>query len=73
MMKVYQIRMKVYLQIDIHVDDAQSAITRMIDRSFLQVESLSKLHEENIYKNYCYDLLCPLEQDKFIKQEIFIH
>lgn len=66
-MKVYQIRMKVYLQKDIHVDDAQTAITRMIDRSFLQVESLSKLHEENVYKNYCYDLLCPLEKDKIYK------
>ena len=26
------------------------------------------LHEENVYKNYCYDLLCPVEKDKIYKR-----
>lgn len=66
-MKVYQIRMKVYLQKDIMAQNVQSMITRFIDKSFLQEEDLSKLHEENTYKNYCYDLLSPLESDKIYK------
>lgn len=66
-MKVYQIRMKVYLQKDIKADNVQTAITRFIDKSFLQEEAWAKLHEENTYKNYCYDLLSPLEKDKIYK------
>lgn len=33
----------------------------------MQEEAWAKLHEENTYKNYCYDLLSPLEKDKIYK------
>lgn len=67
-MNVYQIRLKLFLLKDISINNVQSMITRFIDKSFLLDETLSMLHEENVYKNYCYDLLCPVEKDKIYKR-----
>lgn len=67
-MEVYQIRMKVYLLADIPVNSVQTRITDFIDRAFLKKHELSVLHEVNTYKNYCYDLLYPVEADKVYKK-----
>ncbi|WP_303996841.1 CRISPR-associated endoribonuclease Cas6 [Megamonas hypermegale] len=68
-MKVYQIRMKLYLLEDIPAEDIQIKVTNFIDRAFLQERSLSILHEINTYKNYCYDLPYPVERDKIYKKD----
>lgn len=67
-MKVYQIRMKLYLLEDISAENIQIKVTDFIDRAFLKERSLSILHEINTYKNYCYDLPYPVEQDKIYKK-----
>ena len=69
MIKVYQIRLKLFLLKNIQAGDVQALIARFIDKSFLQEEKFMVMHEENIYKNYCYDLLAPLEKDKVYKAE----
>ena len=68
-MKVYQIRIKLYLLKDIMAQDVQIMLTRFIDKSLFAKENLGKLHNTNTYKNYCYDLLSPLEKDKIYKIE----
>ena len=67
-MKVYQIRMKLYLLEDISAENIQIKVTDFIDRAFLKERSLSILHEINTYKNYCYDLPYPVEPDKIYKK-----
>ena len=67
-MKVYQIRIKLYLLKDIMAQDVQIMLTRFIDKSLFAGENLGKLHNINTYKNYCYDLLSPLEKDKIYKK-----
>lgn len=67
-MKVYQIRIKLYLLKDIIAQDVQIMLTRFIDKSLFAKENLGKLHNTNTYKNYCYDLLSPLEKDKIYKK-----
>lgn len=67
-MKVYQIRIKIYLLKDIMAQDVQIMLTRFIDKSLFEKENLGKLHNTNTYKNYCYDLLSPLEKDKIYKK-----
>ena len=67
-MKVYQIRIKLYLLKDIMAQDVQIMLTRFIDKSLFAKENLGKLHNTNTYKNYCYDLLSPLEKDKIYKE-----
>ncbi|WP_444311118.1 CRISPR-associated endoribonuclease Cas6, partial [Megamonas funiformis] len=67
-MKVYQIRIKLYLLKDIMAQDVQIMLTRFIDKSLFAKENLGKLHNTNTYKNYCYDLLSPLEKDKIYKK-----
>ena len=69
LMKVYQIRIKLYLLKDIMAQDVQIMLTRFIDKSLFARENLGKLHNINTYKNYCYDLLSPLEKDKIYKIE----
>lgn len=68
LMKVYQIRIKLYLLKDIMAQDVQIMLTRFIDKSLFAKENLGKLHNTNTYKNYCYDLLSPLEKDKIYKK-----
>ena len=70
-MKVYQIRIKIYLLKDIMAQDVQIMLTRFIDKSLFEKENLGKLHNTNTYKNYCYDLLSPLEKDKIYKPTTF--
>ena len=57
LMKVYQIRIKIYLLKDIMAQDVQIMLTRFIDKSLFAKENLGQLHNTNTYKNYCYDLL----------------
>ena len=68
-MKVYQIRMKLFLLEDIAANKIQEKITAFIDLGFKTDEKWLNFHEQNSYKNYCYDQLFPLEEDKLYKKE----
>ena len=67
-MIVYQIRMKLFLLEDIAANRIQEKVTTFLDKGFGSNEKLITFHEENKYKNYCYDQLYPLEADKVYKK-----
>lgn len=67
-MQVYQIRMKIYLLAQIDIKEIQEKLTAFLDKSFTVSDALMQMHEENRYKNYCYDLPYPLEKDKIYKK-----
>ncbi len=69
MLKVIQIRMKLYFLVDIPLEQLQIRLTDFLDRSLMQEEQYAKFHNENRYKNYCFDLCYPVERDKLYKRE----
>lgn len=62
-MQVFQIRIKIYFLQDIPAGKVQAKLTALIDQGFCADEELSRMHEANRYKNYCYDLPYPIEED----------
>ena len=67
-MQVYQIRIKLYMLTDVALNRIQTNLTAFIDKGFLENEDLLQMHEENKFKNYCYDLPYPIEKDKIYKK-----
>lgn len=67
-MQVFQTRIKLYFLQNIPMNHIQSKLTALIDKGFLLNEELKKIHEDNKYKNYCYDLPFPIEQDGLYRQ-----
>lgn len=67
-MQVYQIRIKLYMLTDISLNRIQTKLTAFIDKGFQTKKELLQLHEENKFKNYCYDLPYPVEKDKIYKK-----
>lgn len=63
-MQVYQIRLKLYMLRDIKVEDILSKIAHYIDSTLMQEPEFQALHMGKGYKNYCFDMPWPLEQDK---------
>jgi len=68
-MKVFEIRLKIFLLQDIHISHIQTKIASFLDKGFLKDEELAKFHEENKYKYYSHDLPFPLEKDKIYKKD----
>ncbi len=69
MIKVMQIRLKIYLLKDIPVSGIQAETASLIDRGLVQSTELARLHDENKYKNYCYDSLFPIEPDRIYHRD----
>ena len=67
-MKIYQIRLKLFLLEDIAANKIQEKITAFIDSGFKTDEKWLNFHEQNSYKNYCYDQLYPIEKDRVYKK-----
>lgn len=67
-MQVYQIRIKLYMLTDVVLNRIQTNLTAFIDKGFLENKELLQMHEENRFKNYCYDLPYPVEKDKIYKK-----
>ena len=67
-MRVYQIRMQIFLLEDIAINKIQEKITAFIDSGFKTDEKWLNFHEQNSYKNYCYDQLYPVEKDQVYKK-----
>lgn len=67
-MKVYEVKIKLFLMKDIELTEVQSKIASFIDLSFGKNEELVEFHERNTFKNYCFDLLYPIEKDKVYKK-----
>ncbi len=66
-MKVYQIRVKVYLLQNINIIDTQTEIAKFIDGAMAKDERFLDLHQRNEFKNYCFDSFYPTENDKVYK------
>lgn len=69
MMKVMQIRIKIYILADISAEKIQAEISTFLDSGLAQNEQFAELHQENKYKGYCYDSLYPVEADKVYKKD----
>lgn len=67
-MRVYQIRMQIFLLEDILINKIQEKITAFIDSGFKTDEEWLNFHEKNSFKNYCYDQLYPIEKDRVYKK-----
>lgn len=67
-MQVFQIRIKLYFLQDIPAKQIQTKLTALIDKGICFEKELRQVHESNQYKNYCYDLPFPIEQDRLYKK-----
>ena len=68
-LKVYQVKIKLYMLKDIPYEDVQSAICRFIDMGFAKNTELLEFHNVNEFKNYCFDSLYPIEMDRVYKKD----
>lgn len=66
-MKVYELKLKVYLCKSIEDQNILKTIAELIDKSFLKDEKLSIEHKQNSYKNYVFNGLYPIEVSKVYK------
>lgn len=66
-MKVFQISLKVFLIENIEVKDSLCKIAAFIDSGLSTDPQLLQLHEKNMYKNYCFNNMFPLE----LKEKIY--
>lgn len=66
-MQVYQIRLKIYMLQDVSLNLIQTKLAAFIDKGFATDEALLQFHEENKFKNYCFDLPYPIERKKVYK------
>ena len=69
LMQVFKIRLKLYLLQDIPANQVQEKIAAFIDTGLARQTELLHFHEENRYKNYCFDSLYPPERDKIYKKD----
>lgn len=68
-MKVYELKIKVFLLKDINYENVSTFITRFLDMCISQNEGLLKFHNAKVYKPYSFDMLIPFEEDKMYKKE----
>lgn len=68
-MRVYEVLLKVYLLEDIILKDAQTKIFKFIDKTLAQTEETLEFHNNNQYKNYCFNSFYPLEKDGVYKED----
>lgn len=62
-LQVFEISIRVRLKQEIHSDYALEAIGTLLD-TLLCKSGFEKLHEENQYKNYCFNSFYPIENSK---------
>ena len=68
-MNVFQVKLKIFILKDMHIEDSQAIISGFIDSGLSKDSKLLELHESNKFKGYCFDAPYPLEEDKVYKKE----
>lgn len=68
-LKVYEIRLKVYLLQDIPYERTYTVMSDYIDSCLAKDEKYRKLHETNQYKYYCFDNPYPTEKNGIYKKD----
>lgn len=72
MFNVEEYSIKVYLLEDIKCESMLETISEVVDRSFTKNSELSKFHEMNVYKDYVFSGLYPIEKSKtYFKGKIY--
>lgn len=66
-MQVFEISIRVKLKQEIHSEHALEYIGSLLD-SLLCKSGFEKLHEENQYKNYCFNSFYPIEDSRVYQQ-----
>lgn len=64
---VRELKVKVYLLKDIKLKDVNVNITRLIDKCLSRDKYYLEFHNKNNFKNYCFNLLYPLEKTKIYR------
>lgn len=70
-MKVFQVKLKIFILKDIPIEDSQAVISAFIDSGLTENKKLLEFHETNKFKGYCFDAPYPLEEDKIYKKDKF--
>ena len=68
MHSLFEIKVKLYVTKNITNEESSAEIAKLIDTSLLKNLTLTKLHEERIYKPYVMNSFYPLEQDGIYKE-----
>lgn len=68
-MRIYTVRIKVYIIVDTPVEEIRGAVTEFLDSGLAVNPQFAELHSQNRYKYYCYDSLYPIEKDKVYKKD----
>lgn len=67
-MKIYELKLKLFLTNNILMTDIQTEVSRLIDGSFYIENDKNFIHEENKYKYYVFSNFTPIEKDKIYKK-----
>lgn len=67
-MKVYEIKVKIYMLKNVELKESREIICNLIDKSFIKDEKMINRHNKSGFKNYCFNNLYPLELDKVYKE-----
>lgn len=67
-LKVYEIRLKIFLMQDIVQEHSYSAFSEFVDTYLSKKADFLELHEENCFKLYCFDQPYPVEKDGIYKK-----
>lgn len=67
-MEVLEISVLLFLLKNIDSEEALQNISGFIDSGMAKTPELLQLHNENTYKNYCFNSFYPLESDKVYKR-----
>ena len=67
-MEVYEMKLKVKLKKDIFLKDIPTYITRFMDMNLSANPTMYNYHASKIYKQYTFDGLYPIEEDKIMDQ-----
>ena len=68
-MEVYEMKLKVKLKKDIFLRDIPTYITRFMDMNLSANSIMYNYHASKIYKEYTFDGLFPIEEDKIYKKD----
>ncbi len=68
-MKVYEMKLKVKLKKNIFLKDIPTYITRFMDMNLSNNPVMYNYHTSKIYKQYSFDALFPIEEDKIYKKD----
>ena len=68
-MKVYELKIKIFLLKEINIKDVSNCVTRFLDMCLGKNEKFLKLHNSKEYKSYSFDQLYPLEKSGIYQKE----